>query len=83
MFTFDDALAARRTAPTYSVNLVFSPEIVFPNVCVAQMKARDVAVVIGMDIIAQGDLLVAQDIDGATVCAFQYPPARCTDAESK
>ena len=60
------------TANTYSASIRLLGGIVVPHLRVAEATLDDGGVLVGMDIITQGDLAVSQD-QGETVFSFRVP----------
>ena len=64
---------------TYLVAMKLPNEVGFLDLTVTKAKlGDDLQVLIGMDIIGQGDFAVTNR-NGQTVCSFRYPSATCID----
>lgn len=68
--------------PTYSVSLWLPSRICIPKVPVIQLELKGADVLIGMDIISQGDFAVTHK-KGKTVLSFRIPSTECIDFTEK
>ena len=66
------------SAETYMVNILLPNEVFVPALKVTEGKLNECDVLIGMDIISQGDFSVCHN-GGHTVFTFQLPSTHCWD----
>jgi predicted aspartyl protease len=63
---------------TYLVNLFLPNRVAFPGVLVSECKDSDFGVIIGMDIITQGDFAIT-NLDSKTWLSFRIPSTQAID----
>jgi len=66
------------TTETFLVCILLPNKVVLPEVRVSKLPIRGADVLIGMDIISQGDFAVTNK-DGKTVFSFRMPSMECID----
>lgn len=65
-------------AQTYLVGIFLLNKVAFPHLKVSEGKLRGIDVLIGMDIIGQGDFAV-NNKDGKTTFSYRVPSIECID----
>lgn len=65
-------------AKAYKVNLFLPNHVIFPCISVLEGNLHGFDVLIGMDIISQGDFVITNR-DNQTVCSFQIPSTHVYD----
>ncbi len=66
-------------APVYLVNIILPNNVIIPNIQVTELKdLNNCDVLVGMDIISQGDFAITH-LDGKACFSFRMPPSRHVD----
>jgi hypothetical protein len=68
----------KKLSPTYLVSIFLPNKVVFPTLTVNEADLLGADILIGMDIIAQGDFAIT-NFSGKTVATFRYPSCECID----
>lgn len=77
-----DTANGQINSPLYKVDIALDSEIHFDNVIVEEAQLLSTQVLLGMDVISQGDLTVTNG-NGKTTFSFQIPATRNIDFEKE